>query len=66
MITFEPLWETLKTKKITQYDLITKYNMSRGTLDNLKHNRSITLTTLDDLCEMLDCDVCDIIKYTKS
>ncbi|RHQ19707.1 XRE family transcriptional regulator [Lachnospiraceae bacterium AM48-27BH] len=66
MITFEPLWETLKNKKITQYDLITKYNMSRGTLDNLKHNRSITLTTLNDLCEMFDCDICDIIKYTKS
>lgn len=65
MIVFNPLWETLKKKGISQYDLITKYGMSRGTLDNLKHNRSITLTTLNDLCEMFDCDITDIIEYRK-
>ena len=32
-------------------------------LDNLKHNRSITLNTLNDLCNMLDCDITDIIEY---
>ena len=65
MITFEPLWKTLKEKGITQYDLITKYGMSRGTLDNLKHNRSITLVTLNDLCNMFDCDIVDVIEYRK-
>ncbi len=35
-------------------------------LDNIKHDRSITLRTLDDLCETLDCDISDIIEYTKS
>ena len=65
MITFDPLWKTLKEKKITQYDLIERYKMSRGMLDNLKHNRSITLNTLDDLCNMLDCDITDIIQFTK-
>ena len=53
MITFEPLWKTLKDKNISQYDLIEHYHMSRGTLDNLKHNRSITLNTLNDLCNKL-------------
>lgn len=65
VITFNPLWETLKNKGITQYELIVKYGMSRGTLDNLKHNRSITLVTLNDLCNMLECDITDIIEYTK-
>ena len=65
MITFDPLWETLKEKHITQYDLITTYQMSRGTLDNLKHNRSITLNTLNDLCNMFGCDITDIIVYKK-
>ena len=39
--------------------------MSRGMLDNLKHNRSITLNTSNDLCNMLDCDITDVIKYKK-
>ena len=65
MITFEPLWKTLKEKKISQYDLINHHHMSRGTLNNLKHNKSIILNTLNDLCNMLDCDITDIIAYTK-
>ena len=65
MISYEPLWDTLKAKNITNYDLIHKYHMSRGMLDNLKHNRSITMNTLNDLCNTLDCTPADIIKYTK-
>ena len=65
MITFEPLWKTLKEKNISQYKLLNEYNMSRGMLDNLKHNRSITLTTLNQLCDMLECDIADIIEYRK-
>ena len=64
MITFEPLWKTLKDKNISQYDLIEHYHISRGTLDNLKHNRSITLNTLNDLCNKFKCDITDIIEYT--
>ena len=65
MITFDQLWKTLKTKGISQYDLLNKYDMSRGMLDNLKHDRSITLNTLNDLCNMLDCDITDVIEYKK-
>lgn len=66
VITFSPLWQTLKARGITQYDLLNKYEMSRGMLDNLKHNRSITLSTLNDLCNMLDCNITDIIEYKKA
>lgn len=65
MITYDPLWETLKKRNISTYKLLKDYNVSRGMLDNLKHNRSITMTTLNQLCDMLDCDVTDIIRYTK-
>ena len=52
-------------RNISTYKLLKDYNVSRGMLDNLKHNRSITMTTLNQLCDMLDCDVTDIIRYTK-
>ena len=57
LITFDPLWETMKKKGVTTYTLITKYSFSKGTLDALKHNRSITLATLNDICSILDCAV---------
>ena len=63
MIIFDPLWETLKEKNISQYSLIKNYGVSTGTLDALRQNRSITLNTLNVLCNILDCNVQDIIKF---
>lgn len=65
MITYEPLWETLKKKNISTCKLLKDYHISRRMLDNLKHNRNITMITLNELCNMLNCDATDIIKYTK-
>ena len=64
MITFDPLWETMKKKGVTTYTLITKYSFSKGSLDALKHNRSITLATLNDIFSILDCAVEEVILYT--
>ena len=63
MITFEPLWDTLKEKNISLYKLINTYGLSRGTLNSLKHNQNVTLNTLNWLCEVLECDVTKIIRY---
>lgn len=63
MITFEPLWETMKRKNISQYSLIKDYGVSTGTLDALRQNRSITLNTLNDICNILQCEVSDVIKF---
>ena len=64
MITFDPLWETLQRKGISQYVLIKDYGVSTGTLDSLRKNRSVTLNTVNDLCRILNCDIADIIRYT--
>lgn len=36
MISFEPLWETMKKKGISQYKLIKEYKISTGQLDRLR------------------------------
>ncbi len=63
MITYAPLWRTLKKKKISTYALIKDYGFSKGTLDALKHDRNITMATLNDICGLLDCTPEDIIEY---
>ncbi len=63
MITFEPLWKTLKNKNISQYDLITKYNLDKHLLQRLRDNNNVQLNTIDKLCNILDCDVEDIIEH---
>ena len=65
MIDFEPLWQTMKRKNITCYALINKYGVSRGMIDKLKHNRNVTLETVARLCDILDCEIQDIVIYKK-
>ena len=62
MISYEPLWATMKQKGISQYQLINTYGFSTGTLDTLRKNKSITLNTVQDLCRILQCNIEDIVK----
>ncbi len=63
MITFEPLWETMKEKGISQYKLIKEYKISTGQLDRLRKNGNINTYTLNQLCKILKCDLTDIARY---
>ena len=65
MISYEPLYKTLKEKGISTYRLITEYGISRSLLDRLKHNRPISTVTLNDLCRILHCPVEDILVFTE-
>ena len=63
MITFEPLWNTLKKKGISQYKLIKEYKISTGQLDRLRKNGNVSTYTLDQLCKILECKLEDIAIY---
>lgn len=65
MITYDILWKTMKEKGVTQYRLIVDHNVSRGLLDRLKKNEGVTTHTLNTLCNILDCDITDIVEYVK-
>lgn len=51
MVSYAPLWRTMEEKDVTTYTLITKYNINPRTINNLKHNKGITVYTLERLCE---------------
>ena len=65
MISYAPLYRTMKEKSISTYKLINQYGFSRSLLDRLKHNRPISTVTLNDLCTCLDCRVEDVLVYIK-
>ena len=66
MITYKPLWETMKKKGVSTYTLINKHNISSSTIHRLRHDQGVTTQLIDDLCKILDCNVEDIIKYEPS
>lgn len=65
MIVFDRLWQTMKEKGVSQYALIKYYGFSSGQLDRLRKNGNINSYTLNQLCEILDCKLCDIADYKK-
>ncbi len=65
MISYEPLYKTLKEKNISTYKLITQFGISRSLFDRLKHNKPISTVTLNDLCNILHCRVEDILLFTE-
>ena len=61
MISYAPLWETMKRKNATTYTLQVKGEISSSTVRRLKANESVSTNTLDALCRILDCELDDII-----
>lgn len=63
IIDFNPLWETMERKGVTQYKLL-KSGIDNKTLDTLKKNKNITLLTLEKLCNIIDCTPNDIVRFS--
>lgn len=63
MISYAPLWETMKIKHATTYTLQVKGEISSSTIRRLKANESVSTNTLDALCRILDCSLTEIVKY---
>lgn len=66
MISYEPLWKTMKEKGVTTYTLIYKRGFSAYTITCLRKNKSITMLTLEKLCSVLDCTPNDIVKFVEN
>lgn len=63
MISYEPLWRTMKQKKATTYTLQVKGGVSSSTIRRLKAGQSVSTHTLDALCKVLQCGLHDIVEY---
>lgn len=63
MVDYSPLWRTMEQRGITTYTLITKYNFNPRTINNLKHNKGITVDTLEKLCTVLNCTPNDVLIF---
>lgn len=66
MIDYGPFWETLERSEENWYTLTKKHHISDSTLHRLKHNKDISMRTVNDLCRILCCRIEDIAVYIPS
>lgn len=65
MISYAPLWETMRQQKATTYTLQVKGGISSSTIRRLKAGESVSTNTLDALCRLLQCQVTDVLTYVE-
>lgn len=58
--------EALKEKGLTTYKLRQGNLISESTVMKLRKSEMVGLKPLDQLCELLGCDIGDIIRYEKN
>ena len=66
MISYAPLWETMKKRGISTYYLRNKGGdncISSSTIRRLQAGQSVSTNTLDALCKLLDCRLEDIAQF---
>lgn len=65
MISYEPLWETMREQGVSTYALINKHNIPVSTIHSLKHNKNITMYTLEKLCNALNCTPDSVVRFVE-
>ena len=62
MISYKPLWKTMKEKNISQYYLM-QHGIDNKMLDYLRNNKNITMASLERLCKIIGCTPNDIVEF---
>lgn len=62
MISYAPLFKTMKDKQMTSYRL-EKLGFSRATYYSIKQGNSVSTNTINQLCRLLKCNVSDIMEF---
>lgn len=62
-LSYDPLWKKLIDLKMTRTELAKKAGISRGIITRMGKNEVVTLDAILKICDVIDCDVPDVISY---
>jgi len=64
-ISYNKLWKVLVDKKMSNADLRRATEMASNTMTSLRRDKKVSLDVLIRICEVLDCDIGDIMSVHK-
>ena len=65
MISYAPVFETMKKRGVTSYRL-ERMGFSRATYYSIKQGNSVSTNTIDQLCTLLHCTVGEVMEFIES
>lgn len=60
MFTYRKFWEKCEEQGISKTKLIRHYKVGHDTIERLKTDRSVSMQTIQRLCNILNCELSDI------
>ena len=64
-VSYNKLWKLLIDKGMTKTDLRVKTGMSTSTLAKMSNNEVVSMDVVLRICEILECNVGDVMDATK-
>ena len=65
MFSYAPLMATLHKRKMNKVDLQKQLKISSSTLAKVGKDENVSMKVLDDICDLLQCEIEDIITHIK-
>ena len=62
MVSYEPLFRTMKEKGITSYRLF-KMGFPQSNYYAVKHGENVSTNTINELCILLECEISDVMEF---
>lgn len=62
---YDKLWKLLIDKGMNKSDLQKAINTTPTTIAKMGKNKNVNMSTLGKICECFDCDIGDILEYTR-
>ena len=64
LISYAPLFRTMKEKGISSYQL-GKMGFPMSNYHAMRRGKNVSTHTIDVLCDLLDCEVSDVMEFTR-
>lgn len=64
-VSYKKLWKLLIDKEMLKKDLQEKSGISWNSLTKMSKGKTVSLEVLKKICETLDCDIADIVEFTR-
>lgn len=61
-ISYNNLWKILIDKEMNKGALCSMAKISKGTMAKMTNNEPVTLTVIEKICEVLQCDIGDVVQ----
>lgn len=64
-VSYKKLWIRMLECDLRKADLRARVHLSASTVSKLCHNRPVSLEILGKLCQLLQCDIGDIVEFIR-